>query len=34
MAEDYPEVRNFWDDFNNAYYEWASENGKNGGIIL
>ena len=23
MSENYSEVRNFWDDFNKAYYEWA-----------
>ena len=24
MSEDFPEVRNFWDDFNKAYYEWGN----------
>ena len=24
MSENYSEVRNFWDDFNKAYFEWAS----------
>ena len=23
MSEGYPELRNFWDDFNEAYYTWA-----------
>ena len=26
MSEGYPDVRNFWDDFINAYCEWASNN--------
>ena len=25
MAEEYPDVRNFWDDFNDAYNKWASQ---------
>ena len=26
MTEGYSEVRDFWDDVNKAYFEWASEN--------